>query len=77
MVEGAEGKIKADGTTSGHRAQISAVCTLVRRRRTAPSRRLWSAAIGRNASIHAGLCGTTAQFRVFRPVGRCCADEQG
>lgn len=65
MVEGAEGKIKADGTTSGHRAQISVVCTLVRSGGTAPSRRSWSAAIGRDASIHAGLCGTPAQFRAF------------
>ncbi len=73
MVEGAEGKIKADGTTSAHRAQISAVCTLVRGRRTAPSRRSWSAAIWQDISIHAGLCGTTAQFRDFhagRQVGR-------
>lgn len=73
MVEGAEGKIKADGTTSAHRAQISVVCTLVRSGLTAPSRSSRSAAIGRNVSIHAGLCGTPAQFRAFQPgqmVGR-------
>jgi len=74
----AEGKIKADGTIVGHRAQNIVVCTLVgdgARHRpeggTVP--RFW-----RNASIR----GTFKRhhgwiFGIFRPLGWRSADEPG
>lgn len=69
-MEVVEGKIKADGTTLGHRAKKFMVCTLVDRRRAAPCKTQRSAAPRRNASVRKNLRGTTAIFAVF------CVDWQ-
>ena len=61
----AEGKIKADGTTLGHRAKNIVVCTLVERRRAAPSKTLRSAALLRNVNVRAAFHGTMENFVVF------------
>jgi len=64
-VEGAEGKIKADGTTLGHRAKTSWSAHWVRRRRAAPSKRCCSAAPWQNANIRAAFRGTTRSLVVL------------
>ena len=61
----AEGKIKADGTIPGHRAQVIVVCTLVGRRRAAPSKRRRSAGSLRNVNVRAAFRGTKEKFVVF------------
>ena len=64
-MEGAEGKIKADGTTLGPSREKFVVCTLVGRRRAAPSKKRRSAALWRNVSIRAIFNGTTISFVVL------------
>ena len=77
-MEGAEGKIKADGTTLGPSREKFVVCTLVGRRRAAPSKKRRGAAPCRNVSIRAAFRGTTRSFVVlFGLTAYIDADEQG